>query len=813
MDQYKRAKLNKILIIIAATLVVIAIAVVVTYGVISSKKNQSLDYTDTIISKNYYVEITIDTESKKVKRDQTETTLQEEFGISDSQAETLLNSTGDLINYFENSTIEVEMQNRIIHLKNPYQTKTLLVEADSIKDNFDAIEETQVQEGIYILKYDSQKRTRAAYDYLSQSQGIKKVEIDEVSIISTINDESQTMYGDHNQEENNTAKDYGASAMGLNNYKKLVKDNGNPSPIVIATIGYGGAIENEYFKDKISEDCYNFINKENNKDIHESIAQGSRILEVIKESTPDNVKIMPLVVIDDEYYTTTETIIKAIAYATEKADVICYEFVHKQDYMIELLLQNAFKENVPICCTTKMSTKNDDVFPANNSTTIAVSSVDKSLNTTSYSGNGEYIDFVASSTDVEEIFNNSSTVSKWSGAGYSNAHIASLIALIKTYNKDFTILEVYNVLRNFCRDLGTQGRDSTYGYGFPDFTGIKMSDIDKILPQITELSIDEEKWEKSKAFGVKGSDNIRIYGWNFTNTQDVPKDWKKLEVVTNNLDVKDEIKENGTYYIWVTDSAGNVAYLTKEVTKIDKTAPTINYTIDDTKKDTEKYVTINVTAEDKESGLHQMPYSWDKQSWGVDSNILKVTQNGTYTIYVRDALENISEQKITIKSFPQEGKAELDQGDVIKEIKVSSNWEGKKNKEVTITLNDNIDIERWKITESDLAPEEFEDNEEENQNNQNQAQMEDQTGTEQTDSENQTSQTNTSSQAQTNTNTGSNVNTNTNTNSSSSYSSNSQGFTNVTVTVSLKADKKYYFWVKLRNKTVESQGFIIRKIN
>ena len=152
MEQYKRAKLNKILIIIAAVLVVIAIAVVVTYGVISSQKKQNLDYTDTIIGKNYYVEITIDTESKKVKRDQTETTLQEEFGISDSQAETLLNSTGDLINYFENSTIEVEMQNRIIHLKNPYQTKTLLVEAEEIKDNFDAIEETQVQEGIYILK-------------------------------------------------------------------------------------------------------------------------------------------------------------------------------------------------------------------------------------------------------------------------------------------------------------------------------------------------------------------------------------------------------------------------------------------------------------------------------------------------------------------------------------------------------------------------------------------------------------------------------------------------------------------------------------
>ena len=553
-------------------------------------------------------------------------------------------------------------------------------------------------------------------------------------------------------------------------------------------------------EEKLLKDLNNFIDKESPKEVHESIAQGSRILEVIKESTPNNVKIMPLVVINDEYYTTTETIINAIAYAIEKSDVICYEFVHKQNYMIELLLQNAFKENVPVCCTTKMSTNNEDIFPANNPTTIAVSSIDKNLKTTSYSGTGEYIDFVASSTDVEEIFNTSSTVSKWSGAGYSNAHIASLIALIKTYNKDFTILEVYNVLRNFCRDLGTQGRDSTYGYGFPDFTGIKMSDIDKVLPQITELAVDEEKWEKSKNFTVKGSDNIRIYGWNFTKSKDVPKDWKKLEIITNNLDVKDEIKENGTYFIWVTDSAGNVAYLTKDVTKIDKTAPNIQYTIDDSKKDTEKYITINVTAEDSESGLHQMPYSWDKQSWGVDSNNLKVTKNGTYTIYVRDALENISEKKITIKSFPQEGKADIDEGDIIKSINVSANWEGKKNKEVTITLNDNIDIEKWKITESDLAPEEFEDNEEQNQNIENNI--------------NNTANINNLNEANTENQTNAiSENTNTNVSTSSSYSSNSQGFTNVTVTVSLDVNKKYYFCVKLRNKTVNSQGFIIKKID
>ena len=767
MNQYKRAKLNKILIIVTIIIVLVLIIALISYSAIKNKNDKErLNYNDSIICKNYYEEITIDTENKKVKRDQIETTLQQEFDISDAKAENLLNSTGDLINFFDNSTVEIEMQNKIIHLKNPYQTKTLLVEADEIEDNFDAISEEEIQKGLFVLKYDTQKRTRAAYEYLQTQSGIKKVEINEVSIINTINDESQTVYGETKTNDKNNSKDYGAKAMGITNYKKVISDNGNPSQVVIATIGYGANIQNEYFKNKISEDCYNFIEtEENSKDIHETIAQGSRILEVIKESTSDNIKIMPLVVINDEYYTTTLSIVKAIIYATEKADVICYEFVNKQNYFIEKVLQNAFKENVPVCCVTKKPNENEEIFPANNSTTIAVSSIDKDLKTTSYSGNGEYIDFVASSTDVEEIFNTSSAISKWSGAGYSNAHIASLIALIKTYNKEATILDIYNTLRNYCKDLGTQGRDSIYGYGFPDFTGIKISDIDKILPEVKELTIDEEKWEKSKIVSVKGSDNIRIYGWNVTKSKDVPKDWKKLERITNILDVKDEIKDNGTYFIWVTDSAGNVSYLTKEVTKIDKVAPSIQYTIDETKKETEKYITIKISATDNESGLHQNAYSWDKKSWGNDNNSLNVSKNGTYTVYVRDTLENIAEKKITIKSFPQEGTAELDEGDIIKDIKVSSNWEGNKNNEVIITLKDNLEVETWKITQSDIAPQEFEDQETENTIDLNQTQQ----------------------------------------------NQSLQGFTNVTITASLEKDTKYYVWVKLRNRTVNSQGFIIKK--
>lgn len=805
MNQYKRAKLNKILIIVASVLVVIAIIATSFYIALRNKKDENIiDYEDTIVGKNYFVDITINLENKQIKRDETETTLQEEFDIDDNQANLILSSTEELKNFFENSTIEVKIEEGIAHLTDTYQTKKILLEADQVKDNFDALEESKIQDGLYILKYDTQKRTKAAYEYLKSQGWVKKVQTDEISLIKTINDESQTVYGQVTESEDTEYKSYGVNAMGLDNYQKIIKENGNPAEVVVATIGYGAQIDNQYFENKISEDYYNFI--ENSKDIYETIPQGSRVLEVIKESTTDNIKITPLVVINDENYTTTSSIIQAISYATQTADVICYEFIQKQNYMINLVLQNAFKENVPVCCVTKMTTDDEEMFPANNATTIAVSSVDKSLKTTSYSGSGDYIDFVASSTDVEEIFDKSSTVSKWSGAQYSNAHIVSAIALIKTYNKDYTILEIYNMIRNYCKDLGDEGKDNIYGYGYPDFSSLKISDIDKNPPEIQEVNFSDENWELVKYVQIKAIDNIKIYGWAVTKSKNAPNEWNKLETNSNTLDIAEEISENGTYYIWVTDSAGNASYMNIEVTKIDKIAPNIQYTIDDSKKDTEKYVTINVTATDEQSGLHEMSYSWDKQSWGSDNNTLKVTENGRYKVYVRDALENISEKEIVVNSLPQEGTARIEDGTIIKSIVVSSKWEGNTNKEVSITFNNNLNIESWKITDSNVMPKEFEATEDENEPETD----------EDIDLEN-SNNLNTINNIENNiagnyiTNSINETTNNTQTTVTATNNDTLQGYTNLTVTVSLKANKKYYAWIKDKEGNVISQAFTISK--
>lgn len=762
MQPNKRAKLNKILIIITIILVVITIICAISYIIIKNKKTEE-SYEDRVIAKNYFMEMTIDLHKKEAKRDGNQINLKDEFDITEEQQNLILSSETELLNFFADSTFEVNIREGVAYITNKYQTKKLLVEvSEESTPNFRAENVDEVQKGIYILSYDTQKKARAAYENLSTSNNIKNIDIDTVSKITSVNDVSQTVYGSNESNENNQYKSLGVTKMGLDNYQKIIEENGNPSDIIISTIGYGACIDNDYFVGKIDENYYNFI--EDSKNVIETVPQGSRILEVIKESTTHNVKILPLVVVNNENYTTTSAIVKAIQYAITNSDVICYELANNENTIIDLMLKKAFTENKPVCCATISNKDLNSDYPANNSTTIAISSIDKSGNFADYSGKGSYVDFSAYSTDVEEIFNKTSTISKWSGAQYSNAHIASAIALIKTYHKQYTILEIYNELRNWCNDLGDEGKDELYGYGVPDFSKIQISDIDKDMPEIQEIVYENNTWEKSKNIQIKANDNIRIFGWTVTNSDKEPGKWNHVETLTPTLDVSSTIEKNGTYYIWVTDSAGNVVNKTIEVNKIDNTPPSIDYTIDDSKLESDKYLTIKINAKDDESGLNQSPYSFDGTIWGT-TNELKITENGTYKIYVKDNLDNIAQKEIKINKFNQEGSATIGIGSIIKNIEVPADWSGNINNSVKIIFNDNLKIRNYKITETGELPAEFIEYEDETQKNQN-----------------------------------------------TIYDVfNNQGYANFTVTISLTANTQYYLWVKDEDGNIMSQAFNINK--
>ena len=717
MRRKTRTKVKKGLIIAGITIGVILLIIGIIIA-IKLHQQPEISYDDGITCKNYFKQITINLSNKEVKRDNIETSLKEEFNLSDEEENLAFSSMDEMRKLLSNSVFDISENGQTFTIKNLYQTKSIIVKSKNVKETVDREEVTQISENLYVLSFYSEKLTKAMYNYYKDKDYIEKIYYDDVTINKQINDISQTMYGGTEVDLNNHHP-LGATVMGLDNYNNIINENGNPKDIVIGTIGYGINYQNEFFNERISDNYYNFVL--NNKDISETIAQGSRIAEVLVDSTTNNVKIMPLVTVTEEGYTSTSSILKAIAYAAKNSDVICYELINTQSEPIDLALESCFKENVPVSCVSsnsqyETSTENSEKeenskegdYPANHGMTIAVSSLDREMNLADYSGKGDYIDFSAPSTDVEEIFSNSANISRWSGAQYSNAQIAATIALIKTYSKDATILDVYNFLRNFSEDLGDEGKDELYGYGCPKFQNLTIGDIDKTSPEFKEVTFENDTWEVVKQVKIVANDNIRMKDWAITKNENGPddKEWNAMQAVTPDLDVSSTLTENGKYYIWIRDIAGNTATKEIQIDKIDNTPPEIAYTIN---KDTlaSGYVTITVTAEDSQSGLYDSPFSWDKITWSQENSTRTIKENGRYKVYAEDNLGNISEKEILVDCFPQAGTFELKDGNIITNMKVSANWIGNTNNDVEIELNKDLDIAGWQITTDENTPSEF----------------------------------------------------------------------------------------------------------
>lgn len=717
MRRKTRTKVKKGLIIAGITIGVILLIIGIIIA-IKLHQQPEISYDDGITCKNYFKQITINLSNKEVKRDNIETSLKEEFNLSDEEENLAFSSMDEMRKLLSNSVFDISENGQTFTIKNLYQTKSIIVKSKNVKETVDREEVTQISENLYVLSFYSEKLTKAMYNYYKDKDYIEKIYYDDVTINKQINDISQTMYGGTEVDLNNHHS-LGATVMGLDNYNNIINENGNPKDIVIGTIGYGINYQNEFFNERISDNYYNFVL--NNKDISETIAQGSRIAEVLVDSTTNNVKIMPLVTVTEEGYTSTSSILKAIAYAAKNSDVICYELINTQSEPIDLALESCFKENVPVCSVSsnsqyETSTENSEKeenskegdYPANHGMTIAVSSLDREMNLADYSGKGDYIDFSAPSTDVEEIFSNSANISRWSGAQYSNAQIAAIIALIKTYSKDATILDVYNFLRNFSEDLGDEGKEELYGYGCPKFQNLTIGDIDKTSPEFKEVTFENDTWEVVKQVKIVANDNIRMKDWAITKNENGPddKEWNEMQAVTPDLDVSSTLTENGKYYIWIRDIAGNTATKEIQIDKIDNTPPEIAYTIN---KDTlaSGYVTITVTAEDSQSGLYDSPFSWDKITWSQENSTRTIKENGRYKVYAEDNLGNISEKEILVDCFPQAGTFELKDGNIITNMKVSANWIGNTNNDVEIELNKDLDIAGWQITTDENTPSEF----------------------------------------------------------------------------------------------------------
>ena len=175
-----------------------------------------------------------------------------------------------------------------------------------------------------------------------------------------------------------------------------------------------------------------------------------------------------------------------------------------------------------------------------------------------------------------------------------------------------------------------------------------VSKTDKKAPTINSPSESSKEWSQTKDMNFiaidEGIGNVQIA---FNNINEyVPMD-KNGNTYTKGYQYSGDVYGSITAAIYYTDAIGNVTTQFIKVYNLDNTAPTISNVAVNGKQITVTANDLNKTLNMEGSGVSKYALTWTsappQDSDWQDSNILNVSGNGTYYIWVKDAVGNISE--------------------------------------------------------------------------------------------------------------------------------------------------------------------------
>ena len=397
-----------------------------------------------------------------------------------------------------------------------FSAKRLIVVTDvELKETYNATNVNKTNSGKYVLKYATEEDTKKAYESLKQDETIQSVDID----INVKLQEVEPLFITYTSNGLN-ANSWGLFTMGLDKTQNLINNSTSKNDVIVAVIDSGFDLENEYITsnnlgERIDSRYINAV--DNSKDITDDsshtineqtvlIGHGTHVGGIILDSTPDNVKILPIKISDSDGEISPTYIVEALRYAIDyNVDVINLSIGgERQSIPVEdefqAIIKEAIQKGITVVAAAGNGDENgirktaDNVYPVAFDDVIGVAalgtdiitttngSIDyenyvaakqsnvSNLSYTSFSNYGKAVDYSAPGQYILSLTptqSASGVCGFMSGTSQASPHIAATIATLKSYNKDITLAQVNKILEYYSLDLGTTGRDDDYGYGMP----------------------------------------------------------------------------------------------------------------------------------------------------------------------------------------------------------------------------------------------------------------------------------------------------------------------------------------------------------
>lgn len=504
-----------------------------------------------------------------------------------------------------------------------------------------------IRKNFYGVNYNSAHDAAASYYLLSKNDAVKNIALSyKVTVSSTTPSDP-------------SKQSYGVGMMRLDRYAQDLSSSTNE--LKIAVIDSGINENHELFSENSSKDrldlsdAISFVDADENCSYTMNYADehfhGTAVSGLIAQSTPKNVKIIPIRVFDGSGESNSlYSILCGANYAAQVAPVA----------NMSLGADLASNPDVPQSTIDALNAFFDDLvdehhtifvaatgnfgyshisFPASASSVIAVSSVDSNNNFSYYSQYGEGVDFAAPGQNMSVACQTSSTCYRTeSGTSFSSPLVASAVADILVENPTYAKDQVMGVLKANALDLGDPGYDTKFGYGSVSFRINRYADI-----TFNSVAL-PSKWGTSADVTVTATSSnysINKYALLEGNVETAPTSWSNISSAGSTITETYNLTKNGTYTLWYKNSANEVKRKVFTVSMIDKVLPTINENLSSTKvSDNSEKLTITVS--DDASGIDRIEWNY-KLTSASDYTIVNDKANGETNATVKShTLSNLA---------------------------------------------------------------------------------------------------------------------------------------------------------------------------
>lgn len=374
-------------------------------------------------------------------------------------------------------------------LSSPFAVSRLIVRCEGEPANAGQAQSVTEYRGLHILQYSSPAEAYSAYQQYQADNRVSMVQPDQLYHVAA-EPCSIPVYD----------KDDAVGYIGADKYcTELLSEKDTLPEVTVAVLDTGLDTEHGWFEGRIADGCLAMMKNDPTDYFYDGYGHGTHCAGIIAQSTTDNVKILPVKVINDRGYGYDSSIYFGILYAMEQgADVINMSLGgNGESWLIDEGIAALTAADIPCVVAAGNECENAKYHhPAKNPDCITVSAVENTGSNPDNPGNpnfqlalfsnsGMCIDFCAPGCQIQSAVPDASethnALDYYSGTSMATPFVSAAYADLLSYDPTLSAADIYAYLKANAIDLGTEGFDPYFGWG--------MISLDGILPLLRAGSV------------------------------------------------------------------------------------------------------------------------------------------------------------------------------------------------------------------------------------------------------------------------------------------------------------------------------------